>query len=294
MSACAAETKEKYFRIKNVAGFALVYVMALSALVSVMISMSLHYFSVNAKSRDNVLKKSKMSSLIHNLRNQLNDGTICPAILGNGINTITIAANAVTPVQLQYAMAGGSGSTITTGWKFEDSLTIKRVELRVLSPALSLKNGTVVKRGNAFGAAIPYFPVRLSQSTLWPLPWTIAANSLTLDKYYAELRIVPDNYVFNYTDEKNVIRLYVKVTPAGQIIQCHGEVSEAESCEARGMSYDGIYAPVQFRCNPDFYCRKDIQLFSAAPVCTAPFTSQLLSYEASTGNRMVLCAWCNP
>ena len=294
MFVSAAETKNNSFLIQNRSGFALVYVMAVSTIVSVFIALSLNFLTVNLKSREQLLKKTLINTVIQNLRNQLYDGTICPQVLGNGLNTVTIGPNAITNIQLQYAMQGGSSNTITTGWTFENNIQLARLELRVINPALTLKNGIVVRRGNAFGPAVPYFPVRLSQSPTWPLPWAIGASSLTLDKYLAEIRVVPDGIPFNFTDEKNVIRLYIKVSPAGQIVQCHGEVSEAESCEARGMSYDGIYAPVNFRCNPDFYCRKDIQLISPTPVCTPPYRAQLLSYEASSGNRLVQCAWCNP
>lgn len=294
MFAYAVETKKNISKKINQAGFAIIYVMALCAIVSALIAFSINYLSANYKSRETALKKSTITTIIKNLRNQLYEGTICPAVLGNGGNTVTLSAGAITPVQLNYAMKGGSGPTITAGWSFENSITINRIELKVLNTAMGLKNGDVVKRGNAFGPAVPYFPVRLSQSPTWPVPWVINPKSLILDKYLAEVRVVPENYPFNFTDENNVIRIYIKVTATGEIVQCHGETSEAESCEARGMSYDGIYAPVGFRCNPDFYCRKDIQIISTTPVCTAPFTQQLLSYEASTGNRWIICTWCNP
>lgn len=241
-----------------------------------------------------------MKILIKTLRQGLNDPTLCPLILGQGLNTVNTAINSVSSVSLQYNVKGGSSNTISAGYVYDNKITLDRVELKIKDVSRSFKNGIQVKRAPEGYPGLPYIPVRLAQHPSWPTGWAVPAGYATLNKYSAEIKLIYNmknsmNFLWNPENEKNKIKVLIKTNAVGTIMSCHGESSEAEACESRGYSFDGLFAPPAHRCNPDFYCRTDRTLgYQNNPTCTPPYRKEDIYFNVLDNKTYSICSWCNP
>lgn len=285
------------FAVTNNRGSALGMALTFTALFTLLSFSIVEVLQAGNKLKAQSTSELSMRLFVISLRQALNDPTMCPTILGQGQNTVTTALNSVSPVVLNYTLAGGSSSSITGGYVFDNKITLTRVDLRILDVASSIKNGTVVSRAPEGSA--PYLPVRIAASPLWPTPWVVDPEYVSLNKYIAEIKIIHNsassmNFFWNPENQKNKIRVLIKTTASGKIMACHGETSEAEACESRGYAYDGRFSSANHRCNPDFYCRTDSQGYSVNPTCTAPYKKTDVYFNTLDNQTYSICNWCNP
>lgn len=230
-------------------------------------------------------QREEMLHLVQALRYQLNDGVLCPQMIGGQ----TFAPNLVNvdqPLSINTSYNNAPGP-ITAGWSYtQNYLALNTVSLRILGPAQQYRFGNLVNR-----------QVRMATSPTWPTGWaaSIPGSERTLQKYSALVVITPkDPSIFwnTLSNPDTVIPLYVLLNSNNGISQCHGNQSTAETCEAIGGAYDGRFAPPTFRCNPDYYCFKDKQYAAAVPNCSSPYKPEVLSYFG--GQYFYFCSWCDP
>ncbi|MBL7556272.1 MAG: hypothetical protein JNM24_10670 [Bdellovibrionaceae bacterium] len=285
------------FAVTNNRGSALGMALTFTALCTLLSFSIIEVLQAGNKLKAQSTSELSMRLFVSTLRHALNDPTLCPTILGQGQNTVTTALNSVSNITFNYNLAGGSGAVITSGYVFDNKITLSRVELKILDISSSLKNGNVVSR--APGGPAPYVPVRLATSPLWPTPWVIDPEYASLNKYLAEIKLIHNsansmNFFWNPENQKNKIRVLIKTTATGKIMACHGETSEAEACESRGYAFDGLFSSADHRCNPDFYCRTDGQGYSVNPACTAPYKKTDVYFNTLDNQTYSICNWCNP
>lgn len=285
------------FAVTNNRGSALGMALTFTALFTLLSFSIIEVLQAGNKLKAQSTSELSMRLFVISLRQALNDPTMCPTILGQGQNTVTTTLNSVSNVVLNYNLAGGSSGSITSGYVFDNKITLTRVELRILDVASSIKNGTVVSRAPEGPA--PYQPVRIAASPLWPNPWVVDPEYVSLNKYIAEIKLIHNsassmNFFWNPENQKNKIRVLIKTTATGKIMACHGETSEAEACESRGYAYDARFSSANHRCNPDFYCRTDSQGYAANPTCMAPYKKTDVYFNTLDNQTYSICNWCNP
>lgn len=285
------------YAVTNNRGSALAMALTLSVIFALLSLSIIDVLQTGNRLKSQSTSELSMRILVKSLRQATSDPTICPTILGQGQNTVNTAINSISNVTLNYFLAGGSSGTITGGYVFDNKITLTRVELKILGVPSSVKNGVLVSR--APEGANPFLPVRLATSATWPTPWIVDPEYASLNKYIAEIKLIHNsansmNFLWNPENQKNKIRVFIKTTAAGKIMACHGETSEAEACESRGYSYDGLFSTANHRCNPDFYCRTDNQGYKLNPICSAPYKKTNVYYNTLDNNTYSVCDWCNP
>lgn len=285
------------FAVTNNRGSALGMALTFTALFTLLSMSIIDVLQVGNRLKGQNTSELSMRLFVASLRQALNDPTLCPTILGDGQNTVTTALNSVSNITLNYSLAGGSSAILTGGYIFDNKVTLAGVELKIIEIAKSYKYGTLVDR--APGGSNPYIPVRIASSALWPTPWGVDPEYVSLNKYLTEIKFIHDsassmNFFWNPENQKNKIRVLIKTTSTGKIMACHGETSEAEACESRGYAYDGRHSSADHRCNPDFYCRTDGQGYLVNPTCTAPYKKTDVYYNTLDNQTYSICDWCNP
>jgi hypothetical protein len=243
-------------------------------------------FALRSKRQEIVgAQRQELFSLVRSLSLQLNDGVLCPKLLGGQILNQTLF-NDEQPIRINTSYNNTSGP-IAAGWSYSPNyLALRSVAIRLLNPTKQIYFGSSIDRS-----------VRLATDPNWPAPWigSIPNDEKVLTKFTAEVVLTPNDPNIFWNTKNNpdtVIPIFLKLTSTGRISQCHGGLSTAEACEASGGAFDGKFAPPQFRCNPNFYCFKDQQQVSNTPTCTPPYKPEIMSY-LGTG-YFYFCSWCNP